>query len=191
MSCIYGARQLGTEDQGWVAHFLRQARAGRPITIYGDGRQVRDVLYVEDLVAALLAGERALSAPGGERLADGRQRFTLNLTRADMRKAGWSPSVRLFEAACAGAPILTDDWEGLEAFFTPGEELLVVRSSGDVLEALDKMSENDRRALAARARRRVLAEHTAAHRAATLVGYVHERRGRGTTARRAAWPGSL
>jgi spore maturation protein CgeB len=121
----------------------------------------------------------------------GRQRFTLNLTRADMRKAGWSPSVRLFEAACAGAPILTDAWDGLEAFFTPGEEIVVVRDAGDVLAVLDGMSDNDRRALAARARRRVLAEHTAAHRAATLVGYVHERRGRGTTARRAAWPGSL
>jgi CDP-paratose 2-epimerase len=55
MSCIYGPRQLGTEDQGWVAHFLIQALAGRPITIYGDGKQVRDVLYVEDLLDAFLA----------------------------------------------------------------------------------------------------------------------------------------
>jgi CDP-paratose 2-epimerase len=69
MSCIYGPRQLGTEDQGWVAHFLRQARAGRPLTIYGDGRQVRDLLYVDDLVAALIAGERALAQPGGGHLA--------------------------------------------------------------------------------------------------------------------------
>jgi CDP-paratose 2-epimerase len=48
MSCIYGPRQLGTEDQGWVAHFLNSALQGRPITIYGDGRQVRDVLFVDD-----------------------------------------------------------------------------------------------------------------------------------------------
>jgi CDP-paratose 2-epimerase len=54
MSCIYGPRQLGTEDQGWVAHFLRATLRGEPITIYGDGRQVRDLLYVEDLVEALL-----------------------------------------------------------------------------------------------------------------------------------------
>ena len=55
MSCIYGEHQLGTEDQGWVAHFLRCARAGRPITIYGDGCQVRDVLHVSDAVNAYIA----------------------------------------------------------------------------------------------------------------------------------------
>ena len=55
MSCIYGPRQLGTEDQGWLAHFLYSVRAGRPISIYGDGRQVRDVLYVDDAVDAYLA----------------------------------------------------------------------------------------------------------------------------------------
>jgi len=53
MSCIYGPHQLGNEDQGWVAHFMSEARYGRPITICGDGRQVRDVLFVDDLVAAL------------------------------------------------------------------------------------------------------------------------------------------
>jgi len=53
MSCIYGPYQLGSEDQGWVAHFLRQAMKGEPITIYGDGRQVRDLLFVEDLVSAI------------------------------------------------------------------------------------------------------------------------------------------
>jgi CDP-paratose 2-epimerase len=55
MSCIYGPRQFGTEDQGWVAHFLRSAIAGQPITLYGDGRQVRDVLHVDDAVNAYLA----------------------------------------------------------------------------------------------------------------------------------------
>ncbi len=55
MSCIYGERQLGTEDQGWVAHFLLRAIAGENITIYGDGRQVRDVLHVGDAVSAYLA----------------------------------------------------------------------------------------------------------------------------------------
>jgi CDP-paratose 2-epimerase len=54
MSCIYGPQQLGSEDQGWVAHFLRTALADQPITIYGDGRQVRDVLYVDDLVDAFV-----------------------------------------------------------------------------------------------------------------------------------------
>jgi CDP-paratose 2-epimerase len=54
MSCIYGPRQFGTEDQGWIAHFLLQAIRGRPITIYGDGLQVRDALHVSDAVAAWL-----------------------------------------------------------------------------------------------------------------------------------------
>ena len=62
MSCIYGPRQLGTEDQGWLAHFLYSVRAGRPISIYGDGRQVRDVLYVDDAVDAYVARLAAASA---------------------------------------------------------------------------------------------------------------------------------
>jgi CDP-paratose 2-epimerase len=73
MSCIYGPHQCGNEDQGWVAHFLMQAMAGRPITLYGDGRQVRDILYVDDLLDAMLvathrAGElagRAFNMGGG------------------------------------------------------------------------------------------------------------------------------
>jgi CDP-paratose 2-epimerase len=55
MSCIYGPRQFGTEDQGWVAHFLIQALADQPITIYGDGQQVRDILFIDDAVAAYRA----------------------------------------------------------------------------------------------------------------------------------------
>jgi CDP-paratose 2-epimerase len=54
MSCIYGPHQMGNEDQGWVAHFLIRALEGKSITLYGDGRQVRDVLYVDDLVRAFL-----------------------------------------------------------------------------------------------------------------------------------------
>jgi CDP-paratose 2-epimerase len=58
MSCIYGPRQFGTEDQGWVAHFVLRALAGKPVTIYGDGRQVRDVLFVEDAVRTYIAALR-------------------------------------------------------------------------------------------------------------------------------------
>jgi CDP-paratose 2-epimerase len=57
MSCIYGPRQFGTEDQGWLAHFILRALRGEPITIYGDGKQVRDVLFVDDLVDAFLLAE--------------------------------------------------------------------------------------------------------------------------------------
>lgn len=65
MSCIYGPHQLGTEDQGWVAHFLIQAMKGLPITLYGDGRQVRDILFVEDLVNAMLIAQNNMHAISG------------------------------------------------------------------------------------------------------------------------------
>ena len=65
MSCIYGTRQCGTEDQGWVAHFLLRALAGEKVTIFGDGRQVRDVLFVDDAVAAYIAAWRRIGAVGG------------------------------------------------------------------------------------------------------------------------------
>ncbi|BDG07482.1 NAD-dependent epimerase/dehydratase family protein [Anaeromyxobacter paludicola] len=65
MSCIYGPHQHGNEDQGWVAHMLRAALRGEPITIYGDGKQVRDVLFVEDLVEAFLATRARIGALAG------------------------------------------------------------------------------------------------------------------------------
>jgi CDP-paratose 2-epimerase len=65
MSCIYGPHQFGNEDQGWVAHFLIRALEGIPITIYGDGRQVRDILFVEDLVDAFLAALNHIEAVAG------------------------------------------------------------------------------------------------------------------------------
>jgi CDP-paratose 2-epimerase len=65
MSCIYGPHQFGTEDQGWVAHFLIRASKGLAITLYGDGRQVRDVLFVEDLVEAFLLAQRRMSTESG------------------------------------------------------------------------------------------------------------------------------
>jgi CDP-paratose 2-epimerase len=66
MSCIYGPHQFGTEDQGWVAHFLVRALQGSPITIYGDGMQVRDILFVEDLVEAFLLAERNITRLAGQ-----------------------------------------------------------------------------------------------------------------------------
>ncbi len=66
MSCIYGPRQLGNEDQGWVAHFARRAVAGEPLTIYGDGRQVRDILFIDDAVAAYVAAWRRIGQVSGQ-----------------------------------------------------------------------------------------------------------------------------
>jgi CDP-paratose 2-epimerase len=65
MSCIYGPHQCGNEDQGWVAHFVRQTIEGKPITFCGDGRQVRDLLYVDDLVQAMLAAIEHIDATRG------------------------------------------------------------------------------------------------------------------------------
>jgi CDP-paratose 2-epimerase len=66
MSCIYGPRQFGNEDQGWVAHFLLRALQMRPLTLYGDGLQVRDVLFVEDLVDAFLLAQANRDRVSGE-----------------------------------------------------------------------------------------------------------------------------
>ncbi|APR80491.1 Nucleoside-diphosphate-sugar epimerase [Minicystis rosea] len=65
MSCIYGPRQFGSEDQGWVAHFLKRALRGEPLTFYGDGMQVRDVLFIDDLVDAFVAARSALPRIAG------------------------------------------------------------------------------------------------------------------------------
>ncbi|HSN89571.1 MAG TPA: glycosyltransferase [Thermoanaerobaculia bacterium] len=99
------------------------------------------------------------------------QRFTLNVTRADMIAAGWSPSVRLFEAAACGTPIISDSWPGLESIFKIGEEILIARSSTQVLQFLQDIPEPERRALGQRARTRVLNQHTAAHRAEELESH--------------------
>ncbi len=66
MSCIYGPHQFGTEDQGWVAHFLLRAMEERPIILYGDGRQVRDILCVDDLVNAFLLAQRDMPTQSGQ-----------------------------------------------------------------------------------------------------------------------------
>jgi len=100
------------------------------------------------------------------------QRFTLNVTRADMVAAGWSPSVRLFEAAACGTPIISDAWPGLDSLFTPGSEILIARDSGDVLRWLRELPDGQRLQIGIGGRRRVLAEHTADHRAETLECYV-------------------
>jgi spore maturation protein CgeB len=107
-------------------------------------------------------------APARHRAFYNAQRFTLNLTRADMVAAGWSPSVRLFEAAACGVPIISDAWPGIEAFFAPDDEILLAHEPAQVLAWLRDTPETRRRALGAAARRRVLAEHTAEHRAETL-----------------------
>lgn len=104
MSCIYGPHQRGTEDQGWVAHFLIRALAGAPITLYGDGMQVRDILFVQDLVDALLLAQEYMPALAGEafNIGGGSANTTsllelldligeLHGEKPDIRFAAWRP----------------------------------------------------------------------------------------------------
>lgn len=102
------------------------------------------------------------------------QRFTLNVTRHAMVTAGFSPSVRLFEAAACGTPIISDWWAGIETLFRPGDEILIAETARDVLSILQKMSPRQARTIGGRAQARVLAHHTAAHRAAELEQFIIE-----------------
>jgi CDP-paratose 2-epimerase len=110
MSCIYGPRQLGTEDQGWLAHFLIRAIGGAPITIYGDGHQVRDVLFIDDLVDALVRGCTHIDAIRGRAFnIGGGPRNTLSLLEL----------LDLIEPLCGRRPgVRFEDWrEGDQRYY--------------------------------------------------------------------------
>ena len=102
--------------------------------------------------------------PGDHAAFYSASRFTLNVTRADMIAAGWSPSVRLFEAAACGTPIISDRWPGLDAILADGSEIILADTGAEVIAALDR----DAAAIGHAARARVLAEHGADTRAAQL-----------------------
>jgi spore maturation protein CgeB len=102
------------------------------------------------------------------------QRFTLNITRAAMKQAGYSPSVRLFEAGACAAPVISDWWEGLDTILEPGKEVLVSANSDDTLRFLHDYPEEQRLAMGEAARQRMLAEHTPAQRAMQLESYWKE-----------------
>jgi spore maturation protein CgeB len=113
-------------------------------------------------------------APGKHRDFYNSQRFTLNLTRADMIAAGYSPSVRLFEAAACATPIISDYWSGLETFFIPGKEILVAATADDVVAYLSEITEGQRVEIGLRARAKILARHTSEHRVRELESHVAE-----------------
>jgi spore maturation protein CgeB len=111
-------------------------------------------------------------APSSHAQFYGRQRFTLNLTRADMRKAGYSPSVRLFEAAACGTPIISDEWVGIEELLEPGKEILLANSTEDVTQFLENVSDAEAERIAGAARERICAEHSSVHRAEELESHL-------------------
>jgi spore maturation protein CgeB len=105
-------------------------------------------------------------------------RLTLNVTRAAMAAAGYCPSGRLFEAAACGAPILSDDWQGLEQFFEPHREIVIAHSTTDAIEAI-RMPDADLLAMGRHARERAVTEHTADCRARELEDILESRNGGG------------
>jgi len=102
-------------------------------------------------------------------------RYTLNVTRADMIAAGWSPSVRLFEAAACATPVISDSWDGIGSLFEPDRELVLAGNSQDVVDRLS--SESDASAIGRAARAKILTGHTAAHRASELERAIEEAAG--------------
>jgi spore maturation protein CgeB len=104
----------------------------------------------------------------------GAQRFSLNVTRAEMKKWGHSPSVRLFEAGACAVPVISDPWDGLGDFFEIGKEVLISETPDQTLRYLHDTSDHQRMAIGRAARRRVLDSHTPEHRARQLESYMKE-----------------
>jgi spore maturation protein CgeB len=121
--------------------------------------------------------------PAGHAAFYAQSRFTLNVTRTDMIRAGYSPSVRLFEAGACATPIISDLWDGIETLLQPGKEIVLAEAPDVVLDTLLDLSEARRRGMGRALRDRVLSQHSAAHRAAELESYFNE-----AMARRLAFP---
>ena len=132
MSCIAGPRQFGNEDQGWVAHFLYSILAGWPITIYGNGRQVRDVLHVQDLVEAIVAARRSLDKTAGEiyNIGGGMQQSAsvIEMLERVERITGIAPRCSNAEVRPGDQPLYISDISKMEAHtgWQPKRSLAVI-----------------------------------------------------------------
>jgi spore maturation protein CgeB len=168
-------------DLGYLGTYSpdRQATLERlllePARRWKDGRfVVAGAQYPADLPWPSNVEHTVHLPPARHRRFYNAQRWTLNVTRAAMVSAGWSPSVRLFEAAACGTPVVSDAWPGLEDLFAPGREIAVARSTAEALRWVMETPESERRAMGEAARKRVLAEHTATHRAQALERFTRE-----------------
>jgi spore maturation protein CgeB len=177
----YPLEQEPSWDLGYLGTYSSDRQPGvdrllcRPAAMWSEGRfVVAGPQYPTDIAWPENTERIEHLPPQSHRGFYCSQRFTLNVTREQMQQAGYSPSVRLFEAAACGVPIISDHWSGLEEFFVPGEEILVPSGTDDVLSILKEMPEDERRAIAGRARNKVLRGHTAACRAAELERYLNE-----------------
>lgn len=174
----YPEPQPAAWDLGYMGTWSEDRQPGvdrlllLPARAWGEGRFiVAGPQYPAGIAWPANVEYRPHLPPAEHRAFYNRQRFTLNITRADMVQAGWSPSVRLFEAAACGTPIVSDRWAGLDTLFTPGREIVLADGPAEVLAVLRGTGEDERLAMAERARRRILERHTAAHRARELVAH--------------------
>jgi spore maturation protein CgeB len=177
-SLYFPERQVPRWDLGYMGTYSDDRQPGvdalllEPARRHAQGRfVVAGPQYPDDIAWPANVDYKPHLPPAEHRAFYNAQRYTLNITRADMVRAGWSPSVRLFEAAACGTPIVSDAWAGIETLFVPGREIVIARAPEDVLHVLRDVREDERLRMAERARARILAEHTAAHRAAELEGY--------------------
>jgi spore maturation protein CgeB len=180
-----GRSDIDDRDLGYLGTYSEDRQAALDALLIAPARQWPGGRFV-------IAGPQypdAMSNPANvERIAHlapaehpsfyNRLRFTLNVTRRDMIAAGYSPSVRLFEAAACGTPIISDDWPGLSSLLVPGREILLANTTQRVLEYLRDLPDEQRVQIGLAARERVLRSHTSTHRAIELEQYVREVTGR-------------
>jgi len=131
-------------------------------------------LYPDDIVWPPNVYRETHISPREHAAFYARQCLTLNITREEMKKRGFSPSVRLFEAGACGAAIVSDWWVGLSELFVPGREVLISESADQTLRYLRDQPKSRLAEIGLAARRRILAEHTAEHRAIQLENYLKE-----------------
>lgn len=177
---------LGTyarDRQAKLMHLLNGPASQLP----GSSFLVAGPMYPESTAWAANVRHISHVGPPEHSLFYSSSRFTLNLTRQDMVEAGYSPSVRLFEASACSATILSDPWPGIEEFLTPGEEILIPAGAEDVVSILTGLSDEQRLRIGDRARDRILSAHTSIHRARqfeSIVDQVHAFRAGGQLAAR-------
>ncbi len=159
-----------TDRQPTLDRLLLQAARNAPDLHFA----VAGPQYPDDIVWPANVERLDHVAPADHAEFYGASRYTLNVTRVDMIAAGYSPSVRLFEAAACGTPVISDYWEGIDTLLDPRSEITVAENVESVLRVLRFRAEAERRGGAAAARRRILAEHTAAHRASELEAHLLE-----------------
>jgi spore maturation protein CgeB len=168
-------------DMGYLGTYSDDRQPGLEALMFEPARRLPQMRFV--VAGAQYPGsidwpanvERIEHLPPSEHAAFySAQRFTLNLTRAAMRRLGWSPSVRLFEAAAVGTPILSDRWQGLEELLPEGEAIVIADTTDDAVAALTGRGGTRPEAIAARARKIVLAGHTGRARGAALAAMMRD-----------------